>query len=147
MIIIVSGCVDRPKADIALSLCVMHLFPDQIRLQTQHPRYTDHGKAKEDDLDSGLPRKEWVLHDARREEHVDEHVEQTRRLSVRLGPVGEPLDDDADHEVSEERLHEEDLGNEFCPDAGARIEVNEVGDLEADGKRHLRNTLEKQRRR
>lgn len=74
---------------------------------------------------------------SRREEHLDEHVEQIRRLPLGDLPVDRPLVQDADDEVTKDRLHEENLGQELGPDQLGALEVQVVHDLETDGERHL----------
>lgn len=72
-----------------------------------------------------------------RQEHLDEHVKQVGSRAVRSLPVDGPLVDDASDEVTENRLHEEDLGEKLGPDQLGTLEVEVVEDLEADGEGHL----------
>jgi hypothetical protein len=79
----------------------------------------------------------------RRQEHLDEHVQQVGRGLAGSIPVNGPLVDDAGDEVPEDGLHEEDLREELGPDELGTLEVEVVEDLEADGEGHLQDETRK----
>lgn len=125
---------------VALAGRLVVLLDDEVGLHAQHPGDADEREQDEDRLKIGLAGVELVLglDRARREEHVDEHVEQARRRDeAGLRPVDAPLVDDADDEVAKDRLHEQDLGHELGVDRPVVLEAEVVRDLQADGERHL----------
>jgi len=135
---------------VSLSLDLLVLLQQQVRLQAQHPRHADQRDQQQDRLQRRLSSEELFLgiDGSRREEHVDEHVEETgRRDESGLSPVDGPLVDDADDEVTEDGLHEEELGDEFGVDGHVLFEVDVVGDLEADGEGHLKEGRKERERR
>lgn len=128
------------KLLVALALNLVVLLDDEVRLEAQHPRHTDEREQDEEDLEGGLAGEELLLgvDVSGTEEHVDEHVEQAgRRDHAGRGPVDTPLVDDADDEVAEDGLHEEELGDELGVDGSVVLESEVVGDLQADGESHL----------
>lgn len=150
----------REDPVVALLLDLLHLAVLEVRAGAEHPGYADEGEQEQDDLHEGLARVELLFrldlfiergmsaqgsargveaetHAARRQEHLDEHVEQVGRLALGCLPVHGPLVQDAHDEVAKDRLHEEDLGQELGPDEFGSLEVEVVEDLEADGERHL----------
>jgi len=125
---------------VPLSLDLLMLLQQQVRLQAQHPRHAHQRDQQQDRLQRCLSSEELFLgiDGSGREEHVDEHVEESGRGDeTRLSPVDGPLVDDADDEVTEDGLHEEELGDEFGVDGHVLFEVDVVGDLKADGEGHL----------
>lgn len=52
-------------------------------------------------------------------------------------PVDRPFVEDAENEVAEDGLEEEDLGDEVGVEIGETLETNVVGDLQAKSEGHL----------
>jgi len=64
------------------------VLPAQVEgLQEEHDGYTADGGKKQDNLDSSLARVELLFDGTRLQEHVDEHVEQTRWVCADGIPV------------------------------------------------------------
>lgn len=84
-------------------------------------------------------------HASGRQEHLDEHIEQVRRRATGSVPVDRPLVNDAGDQVTEDRLHEEDLGEELGPDELGTLEVEVIEDLETDSEGHLHGKKAKKR--
>ncbi|KAI3492688.1 hypothetical protein L1887_42606 [Cichorium endivia] len=131
---------------VALALGGLVLLPLDVGRDAEHPGYADEGNEQEDGLYKRLTSEELGLgiNVAGLEEHVDEHVEQARRVvaedgavCVGLVPVDGPLVDDGEDEVAKERLHEEHLGHDLGPDLPLLTEADEVGHVEKDGERHV----------
>ena len=124
---------------VSLALDPLMLLVQHVGLQAQHPWDTNKGDHEEDDLDKGLTSVElfaW-LDCSRRQEHVDQHVEQIGWGGGRGRPVDGPLVDDTNDEVSKDTVEKEELGDEFGIDVEVFFEVQMVGYLQADGECHL----------
>ena len=116
------------------------LLPEHVRLQAQHPRHTDERNKQQHNLNKALTGVQLraLIDRSGREEHVDQHVEQSGGRRGGLGPVDRPLVDDANDEVAEDGPHEEDLRDELGVNVERLLEVDVVRDLETDGEGHLR---------
>lgn len=60
-------------------------------------------------------------------------------MDVWRAPIRAPFCDDHDDEIPKDAVQEQDLGDEFCPDGHDVAKVDKVGQLKANGKRHLHN--------
>ena len=85
-----------------------------------------------------LAGKHGINNSTRGEEHEDQHVQERRwGTHSRLGPVSAPLHDNADDEITEDGLEEDNLGDELGPDVHGSFEMDVVGNLETNGESHL----------
>lgn len=125
---------------ITLRSDLLVLLVQDVRFETKHPRHANRRDDNKPELNRRLTSVERLLwgDGARLKEHGNEHVEKLGDgAAVWFSPVGTPLDDNTDDEVAEDGLEEEHLGNEFCIDADHALEMNVIGQLEADSERHL----------
>lgn len=116
---------------VSLSLDCLMFLVEHVRLQAQHPWNTDKGDQKQDNLNECLASVELrsVLDSSRRQEHVDQHVEQIGWGGRRSRPVDGPLVDDTDDEITEDTVEEEHLGDELGIDVEVLLEMQVVWDL------------------
>ena len=113
---------------VSLPLDCLMLLVEHVRLQAQHPWNTDKGDQKQDDLNECLAsvKLRSVLDSSRRQEHVDQHVEQIGWGGRGGRPVDGPLVDDTNDEVTEDAVEEEHLGNELGVDVEVLLEMQVV---------------------
>ena len=106
------------NATVALSTSAVVLPAKVEGLKEQKNGDLSNGKEKQNNLDAGLATVKLLSVDNRTggEEHVDQHVQQTRwRLSDGV-PVNAPLVDDSEDKVTEDGLEEDHTRNEVTPD-------------------------------
>ena len=100
---------------------------------------SDKGEKKQENLNKALSgvKLGGRIDSSGRQEHVNQHIQQSWRRVGLLGPVERPLVDDADNEVSKDTLHEQDLRDELAPNVDVLLELEMVGHLQTDRERHL----------
>jgi hypothetical protein len=113
---------------VSLSLDGLMLLVEHVWFQAQHPWNTDEGDQEQDDLNECLTSVELrsIFDSSRRQEHVDQHVEQIGWGGRGSRPVDGPLVDDTDDEVTEDTVEEEHLGNELGVDVEVLLEMQVV---------------------
>jgi hypothetical protein len=124
---------------VSLSLDSLMLLVEHVWLQAQHPWNTNEGDQKQDDLNECLASVELrsILNSSRRQEHVNQHVEQVGWRGRGIRPVDGPLVDDTNDEVTKDTVEEEHLGDELGVDVEVLLEMQVVWYLQTNGEGHL----------
>lgn len=142
ILIFIQGRHSRVFANTAIALGArLIVLPTKIEwLKEQEDRDLDKGKQEQNNLDSTLSGVQLLINETRSQEHVDQHVEQTWRRRVGLGPVNRPFVDDTDDQVAEDGLEEDHSRNEVTPDVDRLLEVTSVEPRKAQRVRHVNPT-------
>lgn len=87
---------------------------------------------------------------ARRQEHVDQHVEEIGRrivdmmaITVKFPPVDTPLVHDTEDKITKDGFHEQNLRDEFQPNNDLLSKVDMVEHIQTDSKGHLQQQRER----
>lgn len=114
------------------------MFPAQIKgLEEQENRHLKDGEEQQELLNSRLTPVQRNVDETGLEEHVYEHVEQSRGLLSNGEPVHAPLVDDANHQVPKNGLEEDHARYEVAPDINGFLEVPGVDVRKAERVRHV----------
>lgn len=160
LIIVIVKCGNAgvlADATVSLSTSAVVLPAKVEGLEEQKNWHLDNSQEKQDNLNTSLATVKLLAIDdrTRREEHVNQHVQQTGwRLSDGV-PVNAPFVDDSEDQVTEDGLEEDHAGNEVTPDVDRRLEVAgvDVGEAQVvchvspthnDGQLHLVRVREEQ---
>ena len=103
------------------------MFPAEVeRLQEQEDGNADKSHQKQNDLDCSLTRVQRrirVFKGTGLQEHVDQHVQQGRRILTPGRPVNAPLVDDRERQVAEDGLEEDHARHKVAPNVDRSLEV------------------------
>lgn len=151
VVVAVEGADARRLADAA----VAHgagpvMLPAEVEgLEEEQDRHARDGHQHEHDLQRPLTAVQRLLDLARRQEHVDERVQQPRRRLPDRVPVDAPFVHDREDEVAKDGLEEDQARDEVAPDVDGRSKVPGVDVGEHKRIRHLmhRSAEAHQRRR
>lgn len=145
LIIVIVKCGNAgvlADATVSLSTSAVVLPAKVEGLEEQKNWHLDNSQEKQDNLNTSLATVKLLAIDdrTRREEHVNQHVQQTGwRLSDGV-PVNAPFVDDSEDQVTEDGLEEDHAGNEVTPDVDRRLEVAGVDVGEAQVVCHVSPT-------
>lgn len=114
------------------------VLPSQVEgLEEKQDR--NHGQCEQhqDNLDGTLTAVQLLFDSARRQEHIDEHVQQSRRLLSNSVPVNAPLVDNGENQIPEDGLEENHAREEVAENVNRSLEVAGVDVRQAQGVGHL----------
>ena len=141
IVIIIQSTNTRSLANTAIALGARPIvFPTEIeRLEEEEDGNLDDSQQQENNLNCSLTRVEsdTTIKGARLQEHVDQHVQESRRLLASAEPIDRPLIDNAENEVTEDGLEEDHARDEVTPDIDRLLEVTGVDVREAQRVGHV----------
>jgi hypothetical protein len=116
------------------------VLPSKIeRLEEEEDGNLDESQEQENDLDNRLSSvKLFALRNSSRlEEHVNKHVEQSRRLAASAQPINRPFVNNANNKVAKDGLEEDHARDEVTPDVNGLLEVASIDVREAERVGHV----------
>jgi len=120
------------------------VFPAKIEgLQEEHYRDTDEGHKQKNNLDGSLPSVELLLDGTGLQEHVNKHVEQSRRVLSDSNPIDGPLVDDGEDEIAKNGLEKDHARNEVGKDVDWSLEMTSINVRKAKRIGHLMERISK----
>ena len=141
LIVVIQSTNTGPLANTAIALGARPVvLPAEIeRLEEEEDGDLDNSQQQEDNLNRSLTRVESnaAVEGTRLQEHVDQHVQETRRLPASAEPVDRPLIDDAEDEITEDGLEEDHTRDKVTPYIDRLLEVAGVDVREAQRVGHV----------